>query len=194
MPPRRRSTLSPTPARGYVRLERQLALLAWLHRQLGYPTTRTLFEDIKTTNEGFGPDGRSYVYSRLASRSERLQDVRTEDLQRYDDNIRAHLSAMNAGRFEPITLRYFQYLAALYAEIYLDRYCSNRDALLRSLNDFVSSQRVGQYERFQANDLSKLAFWMATGSGEDAAAASETTGSFSTTAGDMAERRWTTSC
>ena len=31
---------------------------------------------------------------------------------------------MNAGRSEPITLRYFQYLAALYTEIYLDWYCN----------------------------------------------------------------------
>ena len=29
---------------------------------------------------------------------------------------------MNAGRSRPITLRYFQYLAALYTEIFLDRY------------------------------------------------------------------------
>ena len=34
------------------------------------------------------------------------------DLQRYDDNIREHLAAMNEGRPEPITLRYFQYLAS----------------------------------------------------------------------------------
>ncbi|MDE2836719.1 MAG: DEAD/DEAH box helicase family protein [Chloroflexota bacterium] len=89
----------------------------------------------------------------------------TDDLERYNDNIRGYLGAMNAGRSEPITLRYFQYLAALYAEIYLDRYYSDRDALLRSLNEFVD-RSAGWYEPFQGGDLSKLAFWMATGSGK----------------------------
>ena len=166
MPPIRRFTSNPAPAqRGYDRLERQLALLAWLHRQVGYPDTRTLLEDIKPAAEGFDPDGRSYVYARLAARSNLPEGI-GNSLERYDDNIRMHLAAMNTARSEPITLRYFQHLAALYTEIYLDRYCNNRDALLRSLNDFVRSQSAGGYERFQAGDLSKLAFWMATGSGK----------------------------
>ena len=164
MSPRRPPQPGRIQTRGYIRLERQLALLNWLHRQLGYPDTRTLLEDIKPAAEGFDPDGRSYVYARLVARSDLPEGMRN-DLERYDDNIRAHLAAMNAGRSEPVTLRYFQYLAALYAEIYLDRYCGNRDALLRSLNDFVRSQS-GRYEWFQAGELSKLAFWMATGSGK----------------------------
>jgi len=43
------------------------------------------------------------------------------DLARYDDNVRPHLASMNARRREPITLRYFQRLTALYAELFLDR-------------------------------------------------------------------------
>ena len=164
MPPRRPPQPNRTQTRGYVRLERQLVLLGWLHQQLGYPNTRTLLEDIKPAGEGFDPDGRSYVHARLSARSD-LPDSIRDDLGRYDDNIRAHLGAINTGRSEPITLRYFQYLAALYAEVYLDRYYGNRDALLRSLNDFVD-RSAGWYERFQWSDLSKLAFWMATGSGK----------------------------
>ena len=33
---------------------------------------------------------------------------------------------MNARRSEPITLRYFQYLAVLYAEVFLDGYFNRR--------------------------------------------------------------------
>ena len=78
---------------------------------------------------------------------------------------------MNAGRSEPITLRYFQYLAALYTEIYLDCYFNRYAGLLRSLNEFVnqrnSNRRSSEQSRpFTAADLSKLAFWMATGSGK----------------------------
>ena len=83
---------------------------------------------------------------------------------------------MNAGRERPITLRYFQYLAALYTEIFLDRHAQSPAKLLASLNAFVrerNSHRRGdeQAARFEASDLNKLAFWMATGSGKTAAVA-----------------------
>ena len=78
---------------------------------------------------------------------------------------------MNERRTEPITLRYFQYLAALYSEIYLDYYFKRGGGLLRSLNEFVAEDNANsasnqQYEHFAESDLSKLAFWMATGSGK----------------------------
>ena len=173
MPPRHRTTRSPSATtRGYARLEQRLALLAWLHRQLGYEKTADLLSAVKPTDEGFAPDGRSHIYALLASRAGQLRGVTTDDLQRYDDNIRAHLAAMNAaGRAEPITLRYFQYLAALYTEIYLDRYCKNAEALVRSLNEFVAQHNANcapdaRYQDFAESDLGKLAFWMATGSGK----------------------------
>ena len=173
MPPRRRANGNRPPApRGYARLEQRLALLAWLHGQLGYAKTSDLLAAVKPTDEGFDPNGRSHIYALLASRAGQLRDITTNDLQRYDDNIRVHLAKMNrGGRTEPIILRYFQYLAALYTEIYLDRYCKNTDALLRSLNEFVAQHNANcapdeRYQNFAAGDLNKLAFWMATGSGK----------------------------
>ena len=100
-----------------------------------------------------------------------MQEITVADLERYDDNIREHLTAMNAGRTEPITLRYFQYLAALCAEVFLDRRSQSRANLLASLNVFadeLNSHRAppDRVERFKHSDLNKLAFWMATGSGK----------------------------
>lgn len=165
MPPRRR------PQPGYAQLEQKLALLAWLHQQLGYAKTTDLLGDFKRADEGFDTDGRSHIYARLVSQAGQLQGVNTDDLERYDNNIRQHLGAMNAGRAEAITLRYFQYLAALYTEIYLDRYCNRRASLLRSLNEFVAQHNAGRiagerWEYFADADLDKLAFCMATGSGK----------------------------
>ena len=169
---RGRSTGSaaPTP-RGYARLERQLSLLGWLHRQLGYEDTRALLRDIKPVNEGFREDGRSHISVHLEARSTQMQGLTVPDLQRYDDNIREHLAAMNHGRPEPITLRYFQYLTALYTEIYLDRHFNRAGSLLTSLNEFVSPHNANcapdqRWDQFTSEDLSKLAFWMATGSGK----------------------------
>ncbi len=153
-------------------MEERLLLLDWLHQRLGYTDTGPLLKDMKLADEGFDPDGHSYVYNRLASREGRLQGITLDDLQRYDHNIRAHLAAMNAGRRQPITLRYFQYLAALYAEIFLDWYFNHSKLLLESLNRFVSRRnarrRTGEHveTNFNDYDLKKLAFWMATGSGK----------------------------
>lgn len=162
---------SPPSSHGYARLEQKLAMLHWLHRQLGYEDTHELLRDTRKLDEGFDGNGRSLICTHLTTRSKQLHGLTVEDLQRYDDNIREHLKCMNRGRPEPIVLRYFQYLAALYSEIFLDQYSNRRKSLLLSLNEFVSkhisiSSTSRQYETFAESDLSKLAFWMATGSGK----------------------------
>ncbi len=92
----------------------------------------------------------------------------------YDQNIVRHWRAVTERRGHAAQLlypKYFQYLALLFTEIYLDRYFDDADALLRSLNAQVerfndsapSADRLGP---FRPEELRKLAFWMATGSGK----------------------------
>jgi len=155
----------------YLKLENRLVLLAWLNSLLGYRNNRELLEDTKTVAEGFGADGRSFFYHRLIARGRHVR-IPPADLARYDTHIREHLEKINRGRAERITLRYFQYLAALYTEIFLDRLFSQPAQLLADLNAFVGERnrsRVSvepQEEPFKEDDLTKLAFWMATGSGK----------------------------
>ena len=143
-------------AHSYARLEQRLTLLSWLHDLLGYADTKQLLDDIRPTSEGFDADGRSHMYRRLASRDG--LKIPPTDLERYDNNIRGHLATMNEGRTLPITLRYFQYLAALYTEMFLDRYDKSTKALLDSLNRHVSkinlNQRAG--ERVEKYEESRL--------------------------------------
>ncbi|HUU20065.1 MAG TPA: DEAD/DEAH box helicase family protein [Sedimentisphaerales bacterium] len=154
----------------YVKLEKRLVLLAWLNDMLGYDSNKELLSDIKEAEEGWDPYGRSYVYHRIVGREG--VKIALPVLGKYDDNIKAHLEAINARRAEPITLRYFQYLAILYAEIFLDWYINSRAKMLSELNKFVavrnSNKPPGDVKdsRFSESDLSKLAFWMATGSGK----------------------------
>ena len=168
----RRPTAQASPAARVVALERRMTLLAWLHRRLGYDDTRALLADLGQVDEGFDADGQSHAFARIASRANRLDGITTGDLERYDGNIRRALAGMNAGRPTPVTLRYFQYLAALYAEIFLDHRCNRRDAMLASLNGFIRERNIGRrpseprFERFLESDLDKLAVWMATGSGK----------------------------
>ncbi|MDE3258789.1 MAG: DEAD/DEAH box helicase family protein [Gemmatimonadota bacterium] len=144
-------------------LDQRLVLLAWINQQFGYEQNRDLLRDMKLAAEGFDPDGRSHVYHRLISRGDAV-NVEPDTLLQYNENIRNHLNAMNARRSNPITLRYFQYLAALYAEVFLDGYFNGRGKMLRSLNAFSAQRNRG--EEFCESDLKKLAFWMATGSGK----------------------------
>jgi len=155
----------------YAKLEYRLVLLAWLNSLFGYESNRAMLEDCKEVAEGYASDGRSHLYHHLLSRGSKVR-IPEEDLARYDENIREHLSRINRHRPEPITLRYFQHLAALYTEVFLDRLFNRKAQLLDDLNAFVSERNAKklpdqpQDESFTEDDLTKLAYWMATGSGK----------------------------
>lgn len=160
------------PSNTYVKLEKQLLLLSWLNDGLGYGSNQELFEDLKQADEGFSVSGQSHLLLRLQSRSSSIR-FSMDNLERYDRNIRNHLNSINAGRTQPIQLRYFQHLATLYTEIFLDS-CrtGRRGGLLDSLNSHVSEHNTRKHssephhEEFSDADLNTLAFWMATGSGK----------------------------
>jgi hypothetical protein len=155
----------------FVKLEERLVLLAWLNDRFGYQSNLELLADMKEADEGFDATGRSFISHRLLARGSKMQ-IPPADLARYDENIRGHLAAMNARRPEPLTLRYFQHLAALYTEIFLDFYFNRRAELRRALNAFVTARNAKKLTGealdavFTDADLRKLAFWMATGSGK----------------------------
>ena len=94
-----------------------------------------------------------------------------DTLLAYDANIVAHTKAIQGKRPEPIKWKYFQYLALLFTEIYLDRYMNRQDNLLSELNDFLAyfNANVPAKEHlvgFTGDDLRCIAFWSATGSGK----------------------------
>lgn len=109
-----------------------------------------------------------------------LTQLPTELLLEYDQNIVRHTQRLNERRLtrgdEPVVWKYFQYLALLFTEIYLDRYFRDPKALLSSLNQQVAAWNVDKPEADQIApldaageawpQLNKLAFWMATGSGK----------------------------
>ena len=170
MPTRKRS-----PAAGkdlsYLQLEKRLVLLAWLNQQFGFQTNEEALADAKEAAEGFNADGRSHLSVRLETR--RDMQVAPAALARYDANIRDHLRAINTRRAAPITLRYFQHLAVLYAEIYLDWFFRRPGALLDRLNRFELIRSTDSRFRdvrvdleYTRDDLRKLAFWIATGGGK----------------------------
>ena len=152
-------------------LDNHLTLHAWLNNHFGYKTTRALLSDVEIVGEGFNPDGCSPICEFLMSCAEPDSAIEAV-LPIYDTNIKRHLAAINNKRTQPIVLRYFQYLALLYAEIFLDWKFNSPAEFLRQLNDFVQRRNDARGPgdvldtRFEVEDLEKLAFWMATGAGK----------------------------
>jgi hypothetical protein len=107
----------------------------------------------------------------IATRSFPHQRLNRDWLLAYDQNIVRHTQAISARRAEPVRWKYFQYLGLLFTEIYLDRYFRDADQLVAGLNDQLAAFNADKSERDQLaayapDDLRKLAFWSATGSGK----------------------------
>jgi len=91
-------------------------------------------------------------------------------LMAYDKNIQEYVDYINKRR-NNVSLKYFQYLALLVTEIYLDRLTNDTNRFVSDLNEFLHtySNEVKfkkELSDFTSEDLKKLAFWMATGSGK----------------------------
>jgi len=145
----------------------RLILFRYFNHLFGAETFGELQAALRGQPTGPDAEGRSHFFNVLKGRS-RIPEDR---LARYGANLRDDVAAINATRPHPIQLKYFQYLAALYTEILLDRRANDQNAFLWDLNRFVADQNglvpyAARYPRFTAGDLNKIAYWMATGSGK----------------------------
>ncbi len=152
-----------------LRLENRLILFRFFCNLFGAEKTEDFQSILHETNEGYdAEDGHSSFLAVLRERKGVL--IPRDRLNEYDDNIKAYLNQINAGRSESITLKYFQYLPLLFTEIYLDRYFDERETFLAEINAFIDVENGRtsdlHYPHFALGDLNKLALWMATGSGK----------------------------
>lgn len=152
------------------RLEHRLVLCDYFYKFFGQNDFDDLQIQLRDIEEGFTEDGHSYFFHVLAG-IEGVQ-IPKKKLAEYDLNIKEYMQKINRVRDRPIHLKYFQYLAVLFTEIYLDFYFNRTDEFLADLNthledwntDYGSSD--DHVLSFREEDLDKLAFWMATGSGK----------------------------
>ncbi|CRM63851.1 DEAD/DEAH box helicase family protein [Pseudomonas sp. 52 E 6] len=125
-------------------------------------------------HEGIDEDGQTKFFHELIRNLFQVDRVSEADLRRYDLSIVNHWQAITVQRNKleghELQMKYFQYLSLLFTEIYLDWYFNKRQALLDGLNEELLRYRdeVGaeQFKDFEADDLNKIAFWNATGSGK----------------------------
>ena len=171
--PRGSRASAPPPAK----LSQRLVLNDWLLHLFEVEDAVKLLEQLKDDPAAglgtgwIGPDGISYFHKRLTARIERA-DIPHADLLRYDENIVRHWRAItDPPERRNLVLKHFQYAALLLSEVYLDRYFRDESELLDDLNAWVGEWNEGrspgdQAGPFAREDLNKLAFWMATGSGK----------------------------
>lgn len=159
----------------------KLVLNQWLLSLFNAKRFEDLAEPLRNEAlEGLDENNIHRFHHALTAQLFNLTQLPTELLLEYDQNIVRHTQRLNERRLtrgdEPVVWKYFQYLALLFTEIYLDRYFWDPQALLASLNQQVAAWNVDKAEADQIApldaageawpQLNKLAYWMATGSGK----------------------------
>lgn len=124
--------------------------------------------------EGINDEGQTRFFDELQSSLFHTDHISLEDLRRYDLNIVRHWQQITEKRNEDeghiLQLKYFQYLSLLFTEIYLDYYFNRPNELLAELNEHLifakNEPNTPDFQPYEYNELNKLAFWNATGSGK----------------------------
>ena len=155
-----------------ARLQEALVLHKYILHLLGCKDLEALSRDLKDPAlEGMDDEGTSRIFYALKMHMYDYK-IKEEKLYEYDRNIVKHTKEINEKRDEKITWKYYQYLALLFTEIYLDRFFSDKQRLLDDINTFLVhdfNQRTETWHdmpMFTEDDLNKVAFWAATGSGK----------------------------
>ncbi len=167
--------------RPQIKFAHKLVLNQWLLSLFNVKRFEDLAEHLRNEAlEGLDENNIHHFHHALTAHLFNLTQMPTGLLREYDQNIVKHTQQLNERRItrgeEPIVWKYFQYLALLFTEIYLDYYFRKPKALLAALNTQVAIYNADKPETDQIApydeaaeawpQLNKLAFWMATGSGK----------------------------
>lgn len=146
-------------------LSKNLVLFQYILSQFGYDDFERLRDEFNSKQAGYDSTGRSYFANSLMGAQKKLDD---RTLLAYDDAIRSYEIRLRDNRAEPfLSFKYFQYFALLFTEYFFDQYSSNPKQLLENLNFYKNRHEdFEKIEDYTDQDLKKLAFWMATGSGK----------------------------
>jgi len=149
-----------------MKIESHLILNKYFLNLFGFNEFNELREKLKDTQEGHDSTERSYFADVLIGLKPEWED----ELLRYDEAIREYVKKLRQNRRQlNFNLKYFQYLAVLFTEIFLNRYYNDKDEFVVELNEFLekfNNENKTEISPFTEKDLRKIAFWMATGSGK----------------------------
>ena len=155
------------------RFDQRLVLCQWLFGLFGVKNLQELTGDGHWDEyEGFTEEGQTVFLPLISNRKGNHPSLSKDVLAEYDGNLVRHWKEVTARRQEsgkrPLP-KYFQYLALLFSEIYLDRYFYDVERLRLDLNETLAAFNAAAQEPlppYQPDDLRKVALWSATGSGK----------------------------
>lgn len=157
--------------------DRQLVLFDWMLRRLDAERWEDLPLAALEQAEAAPHGGTPTTFARaLLDRPGGKPRLTEDDLLRLDARIVDVTARLNAGRRDrPVAWKHFQYLALLFTELYLDDFFADREALRRALNEHLAAFNEARGldlppyavdRETGLDDLARLAFWQATGSGK----------------------------
>ena len=159
------------PEAAPLRFDEKLVLNQWMLGLFDAPNFGKLADPLKREElEGLDEDNVSRFLQQL-----RLlwpfEEFPGDLLLGYDQNIVRHTLRLSERRAQLLRWKYFQYLSLLFTEVYLDRFFRDPDNLMANLNAHVArfnedKSKDDQIPAYEMNDLRKLAYWNATGSGK----------------------------
>ena len=164
----RRKTTKTPPMKFY----KKLVLNQFFLKLFGVNKFEELAEELKKVkNEGYTGENNTYYYEYLTLNFADKCSIARDELLKYDENIVRHTFRISERREQTIKWKYFQYLSLLFTEIYLEKYFRDKNRLLEELNEYVEGfnsdkDKQDKIEKYSLEDLNKIAFWNATGSGK----------------------------
>lgn len=149
-----------------MQLNKKLVLFQYILGQLGYHSFEDLRDEFNNKQSGSGSTGYSFFAGVLLSNPAKKMDDRL--ILQYDEAIQGYEKRLRENRAEPfLTFKYYQWFSLLFTEYFFDTFSNNGTLLIENLNEFLSSTKdFDDIEPYIAQDLKKLAYWMATGSGK----------------------------
>lgn len=150
----------------------QLVLFRYFLHELKIDSLGALSVKLNSAEyEGFNESGGTYFCDYIARISKmKGAAITPEKLRLYDANICRHTRQVGEKR-GGLRWKYFQYVALLFTEIYLDRYFTDAEGFCADLNNWLSTKRTESFglidfQPYTVDKLNKLAFMCATGSGK----------------------------
>ena len=149
----------------------RLILFRFFLNKFGCDSLKALAGELNASEyEGLDENNNTWFYGYLRHTAKN-NGISLDILRRYDENILRHLSEINENREDKVRLKYFQYIALLFTEFYLDGYFLHTDEFITELNaylDKIDAETLGSnhFEHYTKEIMNKLAFMCATGSGK----------------------------
>lgn len=150
----------------------QLVLFRYFLHELKLDSFNHLSEKLNSTEyEGVNESGNTYFCDYIIRICQmKGASITPEKLRLYDENICRYTRQIGEKR-GGLQWKYFQYVALLFTEMYLDRYFADAEALCNDLNAWLQAKHnesngIIDFQPYTVDKLNKLAFMCATGSGK----------------------------